>query len=336
MVIFYHIVYREGLGADRWIYDGWRSAFVDFGHMVQPVTDIKDIKISLKEKIPDILMTSYSLWNLKNKKEIEVLHYLRVNGCKVAMFVDNDFMSNSEAVYLAKTGELADLFFGERSLEKMRGFVQITKRPYRLIANAADRGLHFPVAPAENYKCDIAFVGAYLPKKKEQFKRLLFPLFKKYRVRIFGPYWTWKDLFLLTAHKAFRKLKFSLPAGVINSWRTTLSVENERILYASAKICLNIHEREDGKDYDLLNQRTFKIPACGGFEICDRVSSLCDFFTADEVVMPTDDLDWFSKIDFYLQNEKERLAIKTKGTIRALRDHTYHNRVETLFSLLNI
>ena len=108
------------------------------------------------------------------------------------------------------------------------------------------------------------------------------------------------------------------------------------MLYSSSKICLNFHEREkDGSQPHLiLTQRTFVIPACGGFEICDYVPPLRKYFSEEEMVMATmDKEDWFKKIEYYMNNEKERNTIRQKGTKRALSDHTYHNRVKTVIDI---
>ena len=43
--------------------------------------------------------------------------------------------------------------------------------------------------------------------------------------------------------------------------------------------------------------------------------------------------EWFRKIDYYLTHDDERTRIQAKGTARALREHTYHNRVTTLLGL---
>lgn len=340
MIIFYHISYPNGLGADRWIYEGWRHAFEDLGHTVVTVTSREDIKREADLLQPDLLITYSSLWDFEIflNQESRIMNY-----GKVTMFVDGEFLNNEVAVQLAKEGKLADIFFGERSVAMMPDFEKRTGHPYYVIANAADRRWHFPLrgssgqaAAVEKYQCDIAYVGAYLPKKEAQFKKLLLPLTKKYHVRIYGPYWTWKDLILLTGNKICRNLRLTKLGNWLNTKRVTLPPEDENKLYSSAKICINFHEREaDGRDYDLLNGRTFKIPASGGFEICDHVASLRKYFTEDEVVMAENDTDWFAKIDYYMRHDTGRRAIQERGTARALRDHTYHNRVEQLLKLIS-
>jgi len=132
-----------------------------------------------------------------------------------------------------------------------------------------------------------------------------------------------------------RNVKFRLGSDFLNRFRITIPEEEERLLYSSAKICLNAHERETdlSQPHYILNQRTFKIPACGGFEICDWVPALRKYFVEDELVMAQDPSDWFKKIEYYLSHEDERKRIQKKGTERALREHTYHNRVQQIIDL---
>lgn len=335
MIIFYHIKDPNGLGADRWIYDGWRHAFEDLGHQVCLFIDGRDLEEKLRIAKPDLLMTSYSLWDFKNPVLIENWK-LKTGNCRVAMFVDNDFLKNEIIVSLAREGKLADVFFGERSEEMMANFEKSTGQKYHLIANAADKKYHFATAPVEKYKCDIIYIGAYLPKKREAFQKILLPLMAKYNVKIYGPYWTWKDLLLLAGNKLASKLELTKLGNWFGKKRMLVLPEDENKVYSSAKICVNFHERKNDQDYDLVNQRAFKIPACGGFEICDWVKSLRHFFAEDEVIMAESKDDWFRKIDYYLTHEKERTAIQRKGTERALRDHTYHNRVEQLLKIFNL
>lgn len=48
---------------------------------------------------------------------------------------------------------------------------------------------------------------------------------------------------------------------------------------------------------------------------------------------PTNPEEWFRKIEYYLSHEEERRRIQGKGTDRALRDHTFHNRLEQIQKL---
>jgi spore maturation protein CgeB len=238
---------------------------------------------------------------------------------------------------LCKTNP-ADVYFGEREPEGMYDFESVTGKKYVTIPNAANKKLHFPTVPMKKYEYDLVFLGTNLPLKQKLFSTILEPLRKKYRVGLFGPGWTTKDSVLRAIQKFARNAGMIKFANWINDRRITVPLDEENALYSSAKICLNFHEREpDGSQpHYILNQRTFKIPACGGFELCDKVPALRNYFTEDEMVMvDIEPSKWLETIEYYLTHEEERKAIQKKATGRALRDHMYHNRVEQVIALYN-
>ena len=331
MRILYHVPDPNSTGADRWIYEGWKHAFLDLGHQFFELTEGDELEEKIRKTKPDIFWTAINKISVSEGKKI--LRKIRAQGIKVFFMVD--WPIKEEEIRTIRTEEVADIFFGEREPESMAEFISTTGRAYHLIPNAADRFYHFPVDPVKKYQYDIVYLGAYLPKKKQFFEEVLFPLAKRYKVGIFGPYWTVKDNFLRVSQRIVRALKLKRCAGFLNRLRVVIPSEEENLLYSSARIALNFHEREkDGSQpHHILNQRTFKIPACGGFEICDEVPALRKYFTEDEMVTAADKNDWFSKIDYYLTHEENRKKIQEAGTRRALTDHTYHNRVAQVMEL---
>ncbi len=333
------------MGADRWIYEGWKDAFTDLGHNIETLTMFDDFKKKIESYRPNIFMTSISKINFDTDPQI--YRQMRDNGCKVCVEVLWPLIVHGEMIIKygsAKKAmecflheDFADVYFGEREPEGMADFQQATGKIFHSIPNAANKKLHYPVAPVEKYAYDIVFLGAKLPLKRWFNENVLLPLRKKYKVGIFGPYWTLKDNLLRGCSRLARNMKLKSAANLFESFRITVPIEEENALYSSAKICLNFHEREkDGtQSHIILNQRTFKICACGGFQICDEIPPARKHFTEDELVMAKIDVkDWFDKIDYYLKNEKRRKEIQQNGTARALKDHTYHNRVQQLLSLL--
>jgi spore maturation protein CgeB len=111
-------------------------------------------------------------------------------------------------------------------------------------------------------------------------------------------------------------------------------LHEEAEIYASAQVLINVHEdyqREFGGD---CNERTFKIPFCGGFEITDKVGCLERYFEiGKELVVADSPADWREKIDFYISNPVERQAIIEAGRRRVLAEHTYHHRAKKILEL---
>jgi spore maturation protein CgeB len=88
-------------------------------------------------------------------------------------------------------------------------------------------------------------------------------------------------------------------------------------------------------DGDFVNPRTFEIAACGGFQLVDRRSGLADFFRIGEEVACFEDLEELrGKIAHYLAHPEEREAVAERGRLRALRDHTYERRMETMIGFM--
>ncbi|KKU90615.1 MAG: hypothetical protein UY21_C0021G0015 [Microgenomates group bacterium GW2011_GWA1_48_10] len=325
MKILYHIPYPGGIGDDRTIYDGYVYAFTDLGHVIAPFTERDSLPEIFRDVKPDFFITSLNM--IQPHKNAETLRGYRRSGGVVLMKAGIFAETEKELFRLIREDYLADIYAAELEVPDFQRF---TGKELRMLALAASRKYHFPAAPTKKYACDIVYVGANLPKKRDLFRRRLFPLMKKYDVKVFGSDWGILDRAVL--HPLAKLERITLGTGAVSNFRIRRQVpyEEENQAYASAKISLNFHEQMgDGKTF-LLNGRTFKIPASGGFEICDHVPLLRKYFAEDEVVMAKDDNDFFRKIDYYIAHEAEREKIRRKGTERALRDHTYHNRARLL------
>jgi spore maturation protein CgeB len=328
-----YLINYFGLGADRWISSGYRDAFTDMGHEFHYVNFSDDLREAIETVCPDILMLVPSEL-VRNPANWPAIREARRRGAKVFVGVDQTAVGDPEKLAFYRDADIADVYYGENEEEWMQDFVRASGKKYVTIPNAANSKYHFPAPAVEKYRCDIAFLGAMMPLKRTAFKKLLIPLTKRYHVRIYGPGWTFKDKALKAAAALFRKAGIRSASAWFTAQRVSVPPEEERELYSSAKASVNIHERgPETKNHVFLNERTFKIPACGGFEICDHNLALRRHFTESEVVMADDDEDWFKKIDYYLHHDGERSRIREAGARRALRDHTYHQRAKRILEL---
>jgi spore maturation protein CgeB len=328
--------YIGGLGADRWITGGYKDAFEEAGHEYFYVTFRDDLGEKINEVRPDIIMVGGDRITREN---VPLFKRIRANGAVVFAWVDSFILKDAEKYRVIINDDPADFYHGETEPEWMEEFTQVTGHPYYLTPNAANPRYNFPTSPVEKYKCDIAFLGAMMPHKKAALETLLLPLRKKYDVKIFGPNWTLWDNTKRSIALIARKVGWMRANDWITKHRMSVPPGEENQLYSSAKVSVNVHERDAAsKTHVILNERTFKIPASGGFEVCDFVPPLRRYFTEDEVVMADDARgdwvkDWFEKIDYYLKNEKEREEIRRAGTKRAQRDHLYKNRIPLILKL---
>ncbi len=334
MKILYHIPFRHGLGADRWIYEGFRDAFHELGHEVFAFENHEKLERKVEETEPHMIITSQNDILLLKENILPLLKNFRRGGGKVFVRVGEDFAESEERKRLLREESWCDVYFTGYSLRVMRNFAELAGKACIQIPFAANAKTHFPVPPVKRYEVDLCFVGGYLPKKKVVFRKLLFPLLKKYRVLIFGPGWTFQDRALGASGVLLRRMKLHRLREAVYKRRVGLPADEERTLYSSAKISLNIHEySECGEILGLSNEREFKIPAGGGFQLSDFCPGLEAFFVPDrEIVIARDERDWFQKIEYYLTHEEERRTIQEAGTRRALRDHTYHHRAKQIIA----
>jgi hypothetical protein len=338
MKVLYHIPNPAGLGADRWICDGWRRGFEELGHEFHLLAGRESLRQRAEAVRPDLFLTAINILDIASSELLQILSAMRGEGTKVAIWVHWPLVPSidprrGEAL---KQADVADLYFGEREPEQMESFERETGKEYHVIPHAADHRQH-AFTPMPKYQFDIVYLGANLPAKRWFVNTLLPTLRRKYRVGVFGPGWTLSDRVLRSGSAALRSLHLDALAAPIDRGRITIPPEEEAALYSSAAISLNFHEREiDGSQpHYIVNQRTFKIPACGGFELCDYVPAIRKYFGEDELVMlPLNLEQWLHAIEYFLANPAERERIRTKAMKRAQRDHTYKGRIAVLFRLL--
>lgn len=339
--------YPHTIYAVRFIYNGFKNAFEDKGHKFIPYTPDDDLEVFLEEYNPDLFITA-SHFFYRKMLDYDVLKRYREKGMVLLTKIDfwdsplnknrineaPSMKNDKVAKKLIKEGLLGDFYFSTASAndERMEGFSEFAKRDFITIPLAADSIVLQP-SFEDKFASDIAFIGTNLPQKREFFKEWLFPLKKEYDLHLYGQDWTMFDRYLGLVTKAGQY--FNIPV-VKKLQKPKLALGDEAKIYASSKILVNIHEdyqRAYGGD---CNERTFKIPFCGGFEITDDVRVIHDYFKEDkEIVIAKDKDDWFDKIRYYYDNPKEAKKIALAGQKRVKKDHTYHNRVDQMIELLS-
>ena len=336
MRVLYHLPYADGVGADRWIADAWRSGFELLGHEFHLLQAGEDPLARARETRADFFFSAVNHLRLEDADVRGMLRAMRDAGTRVWLWVywpEGPGLGPARADALRRY-DVADIYVGER--EGMDDFERDTGKRYHVIPNAADPRQHYPTAPVRRYAYDIVYLGANLPKKRWFADAVLGPLRRRYRVGLFGPGWTRRDGVLRAASKACRTLGAPAWAQAVDRRRITVPPEDERALYSSARISLNFHEREDdgSQPHHIVNQRTFKIPACGGFQLCDDVAAIGQYFAPDEIALAGLDAgEWLARVEYYLTHDDERRAMQARGTARARREHLSTHRVRRVLEL---
>ncbi len=345
MKIAYHMPSLSSIYAQRTIYHGFRNAFLDLGHEFFTFTAGDDLECFLRNNRPDIFLTASHFYYQKFLN-LNILENYRKKGMVVFVKLDywnspvrktqvnepGGMKTDKKTIELIKNNKLGDVFFHvvEQGDGRMEGFFETTGKKWHTIPLAADKTLMKNFFD-EKFVSDIAFVGTYLPAKRKFFKEFVFPLGEKYDLKLYGQDWTRKDRLLGFIQKIGQYFNLPLLRSI---QKPKLKLEDESKIYSSAKICINVHEDYQKSFGGDCNERTFKIPLCGGFEISDAVPCLEKYFrVGKEIVLAKDKKEWFSQIDYYLKNPKEKIPIIEAGQKRVLKNHTYHNRVEQIIKI---
>lgn len=164
----------------------------------------------------------------------------------------------------------------------------------------------------------VSFVGAGYNNRQQMFARLATRDFK-----IWGSEWP--------NCPPFDKL-------VQANARRVTPEEYVKVFNASA-VNINLHsskERDGVEPYgDFVNPRTFELAACEAFQLIDKRSLLPELFTPEDEVATFSDLkELEEKIDYYLMHPEERILMAKRARERALREHSYEKRVETMLGYI--
>jgi spore maturation protein CgeB len=341
-----YIPHANTIYAGRSITQGYKNAILDKGFEWSLLTaDTPDSSSFLFSYQPNIILMSLSRYVLKYL-DIDAVKEIKKRGAKV--FVSIPFWSsplhrsrinetpglsdNSALLDFIVKDRIGDVYYNvcEQGDPRMDGFEKFTGYKHYTIPLAADKVILKSIYD-ENFKADISYVGTNLSQKREYFKKMLFPLAQSYDLKLYGQDWTLQDKILGWIHRGGQY--FNIPF-LKNIQKPKLQLEDEAIIYKSSTVSINIHEDYQRKFGGDCNERTFKIPLCGGFEISDYVACITKYFeVGKEIVVAENKDDWFDKIDYYIKNPDRRIAIIEAGRSRVLQEHTYHKRVEAMLGI---
>jgi spore maturation protein CgeB len=114
-------------------------------------------------------------------------------------------------------------------------------------------------------------------------------------------------------------------------------------LYSNFALSLNITEVWDTyvlkRPVHKLHLRAFEIPMCGGLQFAPNIEELAGYFEDDkEIVLYNDKNEYIDKAKYYLQEKlyNKRIEMKKAARLRVEQEHTWMNRFDKIFSMLNI
>ena len=83
-----------------------------------------------------------------------------------------------------------------------------------------------------------------------------------------------------------------------------------------------------------VNVRTFEAAASGAFQICTSRDELSNLFRKNEIVTYSSLDELIDKIDYFMPRFEERREIAEHARMRALSEHTYKHRLQTLLEIV--
>lgn len=346
MRIAYHLPSTESIYAYRTIYNGYKNAFEDLGHEFHTFTANDNLATFLEIHKPELFLTSTHYY-YRRYLDFKLLKKYRDAGMKMLTKIDfwnspvdkmrineaKSMKDDKEVIRLIQSGLYGDYFHHvvEQDDQRMDGFEKTTGYPFYTIPLAADK-IVLNAKLSQKFIADISYIGTNLPDKKEFFRKYVFPLGDKYRLKIYGQDWTFYDKALGLVQK-FGQLYNIKPLKSIQ--KPKLKLDDEAKIYRSSLVSINVHERFQKIYGGDCNERTFKIPFCKGFEVVDNVACISKYFVPDkEIVIGKTDSDWQEKVEYYLKNPSKREKIIEAGRKRVIKDHTYHSRVKQILEII--
>ncbi len=264
-----------------------------------------------KEK-PDLVLVLKG-WYFKP----ETLKKIRKGNPQIKLFCFNtdspfntwDFGNSND--WIRKSISLYDVYFiwGKFLIEKLKkaGAKRVEYLPF-----AYDSDLRYPVKVSKKerkfYGSDIAFIGTWSKEREWWLNHLL-----GYDLAIWGGFW----------QKANDKLRKKLR-------KEEFIGEGFSKVCNSSKIIVDILRRQMVPAHSV---KTFEIPVCKGFFLCNKGGELSDFFEeGKEIVTFNNPEEMIDKINFYLNKEGLRKKI-TEAAYQKVQGHSCLTRAKKILEI---
>jgi len=111
-------------------------------------------------------------------------------------------------------------------------------------------------------------------------------------------------------------------------------VEFDRMvdIFNSSKINLNFSESARKGTKDQIKGRVFEVPMCGGFLLTEYTEGIEEYFEIGREIDCFHNMEEaVDKINYYIEHEDKRKKIAEAGYIRSLKNHTWTDRLTSVF-----
>ncbi|MGE4422889.1 MAG: glycosyltransferase [Pseudodesulfovibrio sp.] len=244
----------------------------------------------------------------------QALKRLRRDGVATAMWFveDHDLFT-----YWKSFAPLYDVFAVIQKGQFFEDLAAIGQENALYLPLAAQPDFHRPVelSPVERRKfgSEVSFMGAGYPNRRKAFHELVNHDFK-----IWGTEWEGDHVLE--------------PLLQLKGARVT--PEECVKIFNATTINLNLHSSIQADELvtfgDFVNPRTFELAACGAFQLVDKRTLMAEAFAEDELATFSSIEELIEKIEYFSSRPEERQAFADRARARALKDHTYAQRMRTL------
>lgn len=147
------------------------------------------------------------------------------------------------------------------------------------------------------------------------------------------PEWPYRDQLIQWLREVYggRFYKFGHPQKTVRNDALNRLYQNAKVTIGDS-VCLNFNHKNYTSD------RIFETTGRGGFLIYPRIEGIEECFVEGKEIIYYDygNFDQLKeKIDYYLEHDDEREAIRRAGHERTKRDHTYHNRLVAMLEIVS-
>lgn len=105
-------------------------------------------------------------------------------------------------------------------------------------------------------------------------------------------------------------------------------------VYATAKVCPNVHTEKQVVLQASINERSFMIPLCGGIQVSDN--PMIAKYLGSYCVIATSTTDFMNKVIGLVENQSQRFDKIRVGVEHVAHQHTYFNRLVNLFRAVGL
>lgn len=267
---------------------------------------------------PDLAITLVAL-----KLPIQIVQWLKEQGVTTAVWFTEDpyFMDRTKVLFphfdFVFTIDYAALEYYHKNGHPHAYHLPLATEPK----------VFKPKQVESKYCSDLCIVGFPYPDRVKYIQLLLQKT--KYKILLVG---RWKQ-------KLYRFIHYS-SLRIHEGWVEPSIAAN---YYNGAKIVLNTHrphnlvqnQNQLGIIGKSINNRTFDVASCGSFQLIEFKEDLPDhFIEKEEIVSFHQYQDLVEKINFYMNNEEERIRIGSNAKERALKEHTFEHRLTKMINII--